>query len=189
MNPMAKLYRSPKTVLTNEDFAVIWEENNSINLKQKIYRYLKKGSLIRLTRGVYVKNKDYDPLELATSLYVPSYISFETIFRQAGFVFQYYETIFVASSVSKIVKIDKKKITFRKLKEEILFNPQGIVKEGNYNIASPERAFLDMLYLSPNYYFDNLSLLNWEKCFELVNIYNNKQLVKRLSAYQKDYAK
>ncbi len=189
MNPIAKLYQSSKTVFTNKDLAVIWEENDPSRLWSKTYRYLKKGLLTRLARGVYVKNKDYDPLELATSLYLPSYISFETIFRQVGFVFQYYETIFVASNISKTVIVDDKKIIFRRLKDEILYSPEGIVKEGNYNIASPERAFLDMLYLAPNYYFDNLNLLNWENCFELVNVYNNKQLVKRLKTYQKDYAK
>jgi hypothetical protein len=55
-------------------------------------------------------------------------------------------------------------------------------------VASTERAFLDMIYLFPNYYFDNLRSINWDKCDELVKIYNNKELVKRLAKYRKNYA-
>ena len=58
-----------------------------------------------------------------------------------------------------------------------------------YPIASLERAFLDMIYLFPNYYFDNLAPLNWQKCHELADIYNNKQLFKRLNNYHKSFAR
>jgi hypothetical protein len=84
--------------------------------------------------------------------------------------------------------IDKHTITFRKLKDIVLFNSTGIVSKDNYSIATPERAFLDMIYLFPNYYFDNLKSINWEKCNELVKIYNNKELIKRLAKYRKNYA-
>jgi len=68
-------------------------ENNPDNLKAKIAYYVKQGVLIRLTRGVFAKNKDYNPKELATSIYTPSYISFETVLREAGVIFQHYDTI------------------------------------------------------------------------------------------------
>jgi len=82
--------------------------------------------------------------------------------------------------------VDKYSITFRKLKDTVLFNSTGIESKDNYSIATPERAFLDMIYLSPNYYFDNLKGINWEKCDELVKIYNNKSLIKRLNKYRKN---
>jgi len=46
-----------------------------------------------------------------------------------------------------------------------------------------------MLYLFPNYYFDNLKSMNWERCIEIAKVYNNKQLVMRLAKYQKGHAK
>jgi len=58
-----------------------------------------------------------------------------------------------------------------------------------YWIAEPERAFLDIIYLNKNYYFDNLSQINWGKCFSLVEIYKNKALKKRLKDYFKDVEK
>src|SRR3989338_2384710 len=183
-NLIAKLHQSPKTILTTKDLAIIWQETDQASLKNKITYYAKAGDLIRLTRGVFAKNKNYDPKELASSIYTPSYISFETVLREAGIIFQHYDTIFVAAPWSFTKKIRDTQITFRKIKDSALFNPEGVNNSGNYSIATPERAFLDMIYLFPNYYFDNLRSINWEKCFELAKIYDNAQLIKRLKKYQ-----
>ncbi|MDP3729747.1 MAG: hypothetical protein Q8R26_03325 [bacterium] len=186
-NLIAKLYESPKTILTTKDIALIWGETNTVNLTSKIKYYAKQGSLIRLTRGVFAKSKEYDIKELATSIYTPSYISFETVLREAGIIFQHHDSIFVAGPYPTIKKIGDKTITFRKLKDGVLYNAVGIKNEKNYSIATPERAFLDTIYLSPKFYFDNLRSINWETCFELVKIYDNKQLIKRVTQYQKNY--
>lgn len=182
-NLVVKLYQSPKTIFTNKDLALIWRETNLNNLKSKIAYYVKRKDLIRITRGVFAKDKNYNPKELANSLYLPSYISFETVLREAGIIFQHYEAIFSAGPFSKIIKVDGNIFTFRKLKDEVLFNCSGIENKGNYSIASPERAFLDMIYLFPKYYFDNLESLNKDKCFDLIKIYKNKQMAERLKKY------
>ncbi len=187
-NLIVKLYQSPKTILSNKDLALIWQENNEKNLYAKTAYYVKQKVLIRLTRGVFAKDKNYNPKELATSIYVPSYISFETVLREAGIIFQHYNTIFVASKWPKTMTINKNTFTFRKLKDTVLFNSTGIVNKDNYSVATTERAFLDMIYLFPNYYFDNLKLIDWKKCESLVKIYNNKELSKRLARYKKKYA-
>lgn len=185
---LAKIYQCQKTVLTTRDLALLWAESDQNKLKSAIYYYVKTGKLLRLSRGVFAKNKNYEPKDLASSIYAPSYIGFETALREAGVIFQYYETIFVAGPRSKDLKIDNKKITFRKLKNYILFSTLGLIDKGMFWQASPERAFLDMLYLFPRYGFDNLRQINWDKCFELVPLYKNKQLIKRLKQYQKEYA-
>ena len=59
---------------------------------------------------------------------------------------------------------------------------------GFCSIASIERAFLDMIYLFPEYHFDNLRVIDWDKCFDLAVIYENRQLVRRLKRYQKRHA-
>ncbi|OGN17441.1 MAG: hypothetical protein A3F48_04355 [Candidatus Yanofskybacteria bacterium RIFCSPHIGHO2_12_FULL_41_9] len=187
-NLIAKLYQSSNTIFTIKALALIWSETDSDNLKSKISYYVKRGVLIRLTRGVFAKDKEYNSNELANSIYAPSYISFETALRGAGMIFHHYETIFVAAPWSKTLTIGRTTVTFRKLKESVLFNPEGIIYRDDYCIASPERAFLDMIYLFPKYYFDNLRSLNWERCLELVRIYDNRQLIKRLKQYQKDHA-
>lgn len=184
-NLIAKLYASPKTILTTKDIALIWKETNRVNLLSKIKYYAKQGALIRLTRGVFAKSKEYDVKELAASIYTPSYISFETVLREAGIIFQHHDAVFVAGPYPITKKIGGHLITFRKLKDSILYNGLGVKQEKNYSIATPERAFLDTIYLSPKFYFDNLRSVNWEACFELAKIYGNKQLLKRLAAYQK----
>ncbi|MBI2645303.1 hypothetical protein HYW94_03980 [Candidatus Uhrbacteria bacterium] len=184
-NLIAKLYQSPKTILTTKDIALIWEETNTVKLTSKIKYYAKEGSLIRLTRGVFAKNKEYEIKELATSIYTPSYVSFETVLREAGVIFQHHDSIFVAGPYPVKKRINGHIITFRKLKDSVLYNALGVKNEKNYSIATLERAFLDTVYLSPKFYFDNLRSINWEQCFELAKIYDNKQLIKRVIKYQK----
>lgn len=187
-NLVAKLYRSSKTILTNKDLALIWGENDPKNLNAKAAYYAKQGILIRLTRGVFSKNKNYDQKELAVSLYAPSYISFETVLREAGIIFQHYDAIFVAGKWPKTITINKQSFTFRKLKDAVLYNSSGVLNHDNYSIATKERAFLDMIYLFPDYYFDNLKPIDWELCAETVKIYGNKQLIKRLNDYREKHA-
>ena len=56
----------------------------------------------------------------------------------------------------------------------------GIEHKQGCAIASYERAVLDTLYLNKDYHFDNLSGLNWDKAFEIVPIYDNKRMKKKL---------
>ena len=183
---MLKLYQSPKTVLTTKEIALLWKERNKNNLKSKISYYVKKGRLIRLRRGIFIKGEKYNSKELATSVYAPAYISFETVLREEGIIFQHHDAVFVASYLSKEIQCGKNKIVFRKLKDTVLMNQSDIINKNNFCQASKERAFLDMIYLFKDYHFDNLDNLNWKKCFELSKIYYNKELTKRLQKYYKN---
>lgn len=188
-NLITKLYQTSKTILTNKDLVMIWEDTDKKTLNSKVAYYVKKGAIKRLSRGIFAKNNEYDPKELATSIYQPSYISFETVLRESGVIFQHYETIFVASKWPKTMTVDKYTFTFRKLKDSVLYNATGIIHKDNYSIATIERAFLDTIYLFPDFYFDNLKQIDWERCVFIAKIYNNKQLIKRLNKYQKNHAK
>ncbi len=187
-SPILQLYKSKDTVFTTREIALIWREDNVARLKNKIKYYLDKGDLISLHRGVYAK-ADYNIQEVGVQLYKPSYISFETILSQAGMIFQYYEKVFVASYLSReIVLKNNQKIKYRKLKNDILLNERGIQQNNGVATASAERAFLDMAYINPNYYFDSLAGIDWGNCLELVKIYKNKSLEKLVKNYQKQYA-
>jgi hypothetical protein len=48
------------------------------------------------------------------------------------------------------------------------------------NIATPERAFLDLLYLENEYHFDNLTSLDTKAVFRLLPVYQSKELSKRV---------
>jgi predicted transcriptional regulator of viral defense system len=187
--PISKILRSNKTVFTFKDISLIWGDTDKKATISAINYYVKTGNLYRLRRGFYAKDKNYDKFELATKIYTPSYISFETVLAKAGIVFQYYSQIFVASYLAREIIADAQKYSYKKIKDEILTNSFGIENKENYSIASPERAFLDTLYLYKNYHFDNLSPLNWEKIFEILPIYKNKTLEEKASRYYQKFKK
>lgn len=151
---------------------------DSVASRVRLNYYVRAGQLIRIRKGIYAKDADYDRQELATRIFIPSYISFETVLVDAGFIFQYYASISVATYTTRTISIDNQEYIFRKISEVILVNPTGIDQTGKKAIASPERAFLDTLYKNTDYHFDNLRSLDWEKVFELITIYKNKRMEK-----------
>lgn len=177
------IIRSDQTVFTLKDVALLWREEASNAVRVRLNGYVKSGKLIRVHRGIYVKDTNYSRLELATRIYTPAYISFESVLTHTGVNFQYYETIFVASYVSRDIIVDSQKISFIRMKDYVLSNTIGIEHTNGIATASKERAFLDRIYVSKDYHFDNLHVLDWEKVFEILPIYHNKRMEKKVKTY------
>ena len=178
------LMRSKKTVFTFKELILFWGESNVNFVKKKIYSYVKAGKINSIRKGIYSKDKDYDKYELATKIYTPSYISLETVLGAAGVTFQFYSQIFVMSYKTRDIECDGQKYSYNKIKDTILTNQMGVETRENYSIALPERAFLDVVYLHKNYHFDNLSILDWNKIYEILPIYNgNKRMTKMVKVY------
>ena len=180
---LTDILRAQQTVFSFKELFLMWGKSDPDQLKSRISYYIKKGYLYHLRRGLYAKSKDYNRFEVATKIMSPSYISFETVLLQAGVIFQYYEQIFVASYRTRTIICDGHTYTYRTLKDALLTNIMGIIIKPYYSIATPERAFLDMVYLHKGYYFDNLSALNWPKVYELLPIYHNKRMEKSINTY------
>ena len=181
------ILRSKSSVLTFKEILIASGEQHPNLLKQRLHYYVQKGELHSIRRGLYAKDKQYDRRELATKIYTPSYVSFETILSEAGVIFQHYDTIFVATYQTKEIECDGQIYYFRKIKDVILTNVAGIENRGNYFAASKERAFLDTLYLNKNYYFDNLSPLDENKVMTLLPLYNNKRMVQKVKTFFKQF--
>lgn len=181
------IYNSKNSVFSVKDIALLWGESNTELVKMRIYRYTKAYKLHSIRRGLYAKDKNYKKNELATKVYTPSYISFETVLGKAGVTFQYYSQIFVASYLTREITADEQTYSYRKIRESILTNNAGIEHKDNYSIATPERAFLDVVYLNKNYHFDNLSVLDWNKVMEILPIYSNKRMEKEVKDYKKTH--
>jgi hypothetical protein len=180
------LLRSPKTIFSSKDVSLLWGEENDEVIKKRLNKYVTAGKLIRVRRGLYAKDKDYNRFELATRINTPSYISFETVLTREGVNFQYYGNIFVASYINREITIGDQKITFVRMKDYVLTNTTGIEHTDGIAIATKERAFLDRVYVSKDYHFDNLRSLDWNKVMEILPIYNNKRLEKKIKEYQKN---
>lgn len=173
------VFSDSRSVFSLTDIGMLVGESNFKKLNERLNYYVRKGKILRPRKGVYVK-PGYDPEELACMLYTPSYISLEYVLQKAGVVFQYDERLTAVSYLSRSVEIEGRIYAYRKIKGETLIVTQGIIQTGNVNIATPERAFLDILYLNSNYYFDNLHPLNENLITTLLPAYNSKTLTERV---------
>ena len=177
-NILFSIYRDSRTVFTLNDIAVLTGESDFNSLNKKINYQVGQGRLERPRKGIYVK-EGYNPEELACKLYVPSYISLEYILQEAGVMFQYDSRITSVSYLTREITIEQKTYSYRKIKGEIMIDTSGIIRNGNINKATPERAFLDLLYLNGDDYFDNLNPLDRDVINRLLPIYDSKILPKR----------
>jgi len=186
-----ELYKKDRTVFTFKEISLYFPNLSKQSLKDRLKYAVKKGKIFRLRKGIYGKS-NYNIFELANKIYTPSYISLETILKQEGMIFQEFSYVTVVSYLSREVTVGKQKIVYRKIKDDILTERKGIVEKDNYFVAEKERAFLDSLFLYKDFYFDNLKPLNWEKVFEILEIYHSTALKKRVDRYyqifKKEYA-
>lgn len=170
------IYKENRTVFRLKDIAILTGEDNFQSLNKKLNYYVQTGKLENPRKGIYSK-PNFDIEEFACSLFSPSYISLEYVLRKAGVVFQYDSKITSVSYLRREIVSGNQKFLFRKIKGSILVNTMGIIRQTNHvNIASPERAFLDLLYLEKNYYFDNLNPLDKSLIYKLLPFYQSKSL-------------
>jgi hypothetical protein len=175
------IYKDNRTVFRLNDIAMIAGETNFQSLNKKLNYYVHTGKLQNPRRGLYAK-PDYLPEELACTIYTPSYISLEYVLQKAGIVFQYDPRITSVSYLSRNIEVDNKEYRFRKVKGSVLVNTMGVIGQDNQvNIASPERAFLDLVYLEKEYYFDNLNPLNKELIYQLLPLYHSQALIRAVT--------
>lgn len=179
------MLRSSNTVFSTKDAALLWGEDDETTITNRLNKYAKAGKLLRVRRGIYTKDPSYNRFEMATRMYTPSYISFETVLTRTGVNFQYYDTIFVASYLTRDIEVDGQNISLVRMKGDVLSNVIGIEHRDGVAIATRERAFLDRIYVSKNYHFDNVDVLDWNKVFEILPIYRNKRMEMRVKKYYK----
>jgi predicted transcriptional regulator of viral defense system len=184
---LATILRSAKTVFSTKDIALLWNEPNNAAARVRLNYYVKKGDLYRIRKGLYAKSRQYDRLELATRIFTPSYVSFETVLAKEGLIFQYYDKITVASYLVRELTVDRQVYSFRKIKTRVLINSLGVESVSETSIATRERAFLDTLYVNADYQFDNLRSLGWDKVFEILPIYTNRRMAKKVDSMYKQF--
>lgn len=171
---------SPQTVFRLQDIVLLTQNTNTISLIKKLNYQVKNGRLLNPRKGIYTKLQ-FNPEELACQILSPCYLSFEYVLQKAGLVFQYDSRFQLASYLSREIQIGSYSFVFRKLKKEILFNPLGINQHQILAEATPERAFLDLLYLNKTYYVDQFDKLNKDRLLELSVIYDSKRLTQQIS--------
>jgi|YelNatPaOPRAMG01_1025707.scaffolds.fasta_scaffold87778_3 predicted transcriptional regulator of viral defense system len=123
-------------------------------------RYVKKGIFIRLKKDTYTLSENWNIwewknfLKVSNFLQVPSYISFMTALSFYGITTQLQRDFFESASLKRSERFRIKGVIFNfyKLKRKYYFD---FVKKDDIFIATPEKAFIDALYL---YSFGKYSL-------------------------------
>lgn len=175
------IYQDNRTIFRLSDIAMLTGQTNFQSLSKKLNYAVRTSKLKNPRKGIYAK-PGYNPEEMACTIYTPSYISLEYVLQKAGIVFQFDSCISVVSYLSRSITVGNQTLLYRKIKGEILVNTLGIIRKNNQvNIATAERAFLDLLYLNTDYYFDNLSPLNKELVYKILPIYSSKTLTERVN--------
>ena len=179
-NILEVILNSSRSVFNIQSLRIMTECKNSQKLTQSLHYYVKEGKICNPRRGIYTK-ATYNEQEMACSLFRPAYISLEYVLQRAGVVFQYDDAITCVSYLNRVAEIDDKTYQFRIINPELWIGMEGIRQDDNILIATPERAFLDMVYLSAgNCYFDNLHPLNKTKVKQLLPLYQSKVLTERV---------
>ncbi len=141
-------------------------------------RYVRQGFLIRIKKNMYTlpefwKNASIeDMFMIANLVQTPSYISLTTALAYYEITTQVQQDYFESIAIRRTreTNIDERTFRYNKIKGNLYF---GFIKEKNFFIATPEKAFMDAIYLTSlgRYAFDIAAIdrekINWN---EIVNI-------------------
>lgn len=132
--------------VTETEFARLFKIENQNTLNKTLQRLNKNGILKRAVKGKYIlANADYDDFELANFIVGPSYVSFESALSLYGILSQFTYTV-TSVTIKRAKKVFfTKEFEYTHLDRNLFW---GFVKNKNFLIAAPEKAFLDTLYLS-----------------------------------------
>ncbi|MBM4278930.1 MAG: hypothetical protein FJ130_13790 [Deltaproteobacteria bacterium] len=149
-------------------------QRNSLYVALK--RWVAGGVIERVAQGIYLPMGSLISMEtLAAQIYLPNYLSFESALSGYGILNLIPYTItFATPRKTKKFLLRKQQVEFRQITRDLFFGFE--MKNGIY-IASPEKAFLDEVYL--------LSRGKVTLDFDEVDI--KKLSIKRLKNYSKSF--
>lgn len=126
--------------------------------RNNLTRWVKKGYLTRLRQGYFAfpeyKDKSDYALYFANRIYRPSYISLHTALAFYGMI---PETVVQITSVTSLKTAsftnDFGEYAYHNIKEKLMFGYElkSMADGRTFQLATPEKALLDLLYLYPFY--------------------------------------
>ena len=166
MYKINELLKLEQKLFHTNDLALIWGIDNKNTLYTGIKRYIQKGILIRVQKGLYstIPIDQLDSVRLGISLiHGFAYLSTESVLAQEGVISQAVFAITLVGSISKRFEVGGYHFICRRLKDKLLYRTAGIEQKDDVFIAKIERAAADILYFDPKYHFDNLSKIGRTK--------------------------
>ena len=110
-------------------------------------RLVDRGILEKVGPGIYRPFTSKTSMEkIAASLYVPNYLSFESLLSRYGVLnLVPYTITFATTRKTKRITLLGRAIEYRQIKKDLFWGYE--IKGGIYT-AKPEKAFLDLVYLA-----------------------------------------
>ncbi|MEK7498160.1 MAG: hypothetical protein AAB656_04565 [Patescibacteria group bacterium] len=160
------LFKSGQILYHTQDLALLWGLQNRHNLRVTISRYIKKGLLYSVFKGLYsiIPVNKIDELKLGPALiHKFCYLSCQSILEKHGVINQKVFSLTFVSSLSKKIEFEGKLFIYKQMNPQFLLNPEGIVFEDGVYKASLERAVADIEYFNMNVFYDSPNLIDWDK--------------------------
>ena len=155
--------RGENVIITND--MAKYKLNNYSNKNNKISREIKKGKLFKIITGLYETDPNTPGYLLASSIYGPSYISFDFALSYYGLIPERVSTITCATFNKKKRKQYNTKFgvfTYKDVPSSVYPEEILLKQENNYSyqIATKEKALCDKLYsLKPLKNLSNLETM------------------------------
>ena len=110
-------------------------------------RLVDKGILERIGPGVYrLFTSKASAEKIAALLYMPNYLSFESLLSRYGVLnLVPYSITFATTRKTKRITLLGRDIEYRQIKKGLFW---GYEMKGGIYVAKPEKAFLDLVYLA-----------------------------------------
>jgi len=181
------LTNSKKSVFSLKDVQALWDIKNNTT-KILIKRMVDQGLVLRIGKGYYAIDKDFNTYELANLIISPSYVSFNSALFYHGVAFQKSDTIKSVSLLNYKRNLGGLNFKYHAMKKLLFFNLDGIDYKNNLSMAFPERALLDCFYfgLLPN--LDNVNKINFTY-LKKISIFYPKSVIKKVNKFIKNYDK
>ncbi len=190
-------------VFSSKELKVIFL--NEKNILVQIAFWVKRGYIRKIKKGLYVLTSavnKIDSVVLASKIYNPSYLSLEYVLNYYGIIPDIPGTYTsVTTRKTESFKNEFGNYSYQKIKEG-LFIGYRVVKKDNlsYNIATPEKALMDYLYLNKNKFVADFDFwrelridedfkFNREEIEKYKKLFKNKKvnlLIDNLLEYQKN---
>lgn len=159
------LLKQNQKIFHTRDLAILWGVENANTLYTTIKRYVGRGILIPIQKGLYatVPFDQLNPYAVGlAAIHTYAYVSCETVLVAAGIMFQAGEAMTFVSSVSKRFILAGHEYLVRTMADRLLYNDAGVERKNGFLAATPPRAVADMLYFNPRIHFDNPEAIDWK---------------------------
>ncbi|WKZ24620.1 MAG: hypothetical protein QY321_03310 [Patescibacteria group bacterium] len=154
---MSDLAKTGEVVFSLQDLSTIWNISDRQSLRIMVARYVQRGFLYRIFKGLYSlkKPQNLHPWLLGLkALSTYGYVSCETVLFEEGIINQRPFEVTLVSNSSKRFSVLNTTYRVRQMKDELLYDDSGIIIKNGVRTATVERAKQDMNYFNSKKYYD-----------------------------------